>query len=59
MSEPAAASAQGAGAVPAPPARILVVDDELGGREGCGKILAAEGYEVLTAGDGEAGLELI
>jgi signal transduction histidine kinase len=33
------------------------VDDELGVREGCRKILAAEGYEVLTAGDGKAGLE--
>ena len=40
-----------------PPARILVVDDELGVREGCRKILAAEGYEVVTAGDGKAGLE--
>jgi len=39
------------------PARILVVDDELGVREGCRKILAAEGYEVVTAGDGKAGLE--
>jgi two-component system, OmpR family, phosphate regulon sensor histidine kinase PhoR len=38
-------------------ARILVVDDELGVREGCRKILAAEGYEVMTAGDGAAGLE--
>jgi len=40
-----------------PEARILVVDDELGIREGCRKILAAEGYEVVTAGDGKAGLE--
>ncbi len=39
------------------PARILVVDDELGVREGCRKILAAEGYDVVTAGDGKAGLE--
>jgi two-component system, OmpR family, phosphate regulon sensor histidine kinase PhoR len=39
------------------PARILVVDDELGVREGCRKILTAEGYEVLTAGDGRTGLE--
>jgi len=38
-------------------ARILVVDDELGVREGCRKILASEGYEVITAGDGKAGLE--
>ena len=42
---------------PGRPDRILVVDDELGVREGCRKILAAEGYEVLTAGDGKAGLE--
>jgi two-component system phosphate regulon sensor histidine kinase PhoR len=40
-----------------PLARILVVDDELGVREGCRKILASEGYDVVTAGDGKAGLE--
>ncbi len=39
------------------PARILVVDDELGIREGCRKILSAEGYEIVTAGDGKAALE--
>ncbi len=39
------------------PSRILVVDDELGVREGCRKILASEGYDVVTAGDGKAGLE--
>ena len=50
MSQPAAAG-------PAERARILVVDDELGVREGCRKILAAEGYDVVTAGDGKAGLE--
>lgn len=38
--------------------RILVVDDELGIREGCRKILTSEGYEVETAEDGLAGLEL-
>ncbi len=38
--------------------RILVVDDELGMREGCRKILASEGYLVETAPDGVAGLEL-
>ena len=37
--------------------RILVVDDEPGIREGCRKILASEGFEVITAGDGKAGLE--
>ncbi len=46
---PAGAAAAGA--------RILVVDDELGVREGCRKILTSEGYEVLTAGDGKTGLE--
>jgi two-component system phosphate regulon sensor histidine kinase PhoR len=38
-------------------ARILVVDDELGVREGCRKILSSEGYDAVTAGDGKAGLE--
>lgn len=38
--------------------RILVVDDELGIREGCRKICLAEGYEVETAKDGMAGLEV-
>jgi two-component system phosphate regulon sensor histidine kinase PhoR len=37
--------------------RILVVDDEYGVREGCRKILVEEGYEVVTAEDGVAGLE--
>jgi two-component system, OmpR family, phosphate regulon sensor histidine kinase PhoR len=38
--------------------RILVVDDEFGMREGCRKVLAAEGFEVETAEDGAAGLEV-
>ncbi|MBA7708977.1 Sensor histidine kinase RcsC [subsurface metagenome] len=38
--------------------RILVVDDELGIREGCRKILLSAGYEVETAADGLAGLKL-
>ena len=37
--------------------RILVVDDELGMREGCRKVLSAGGYVVETADDGAAGLE--
>jgi two-component system, OmpR family, phosphate regulon sensor histidine kinase PhoR len=37
--------------------RVLVVDDERGVREGCRKILAAEGFDVVTAEDGQAGLE--
>lgn len=39
-------------------ARILVVDDEPGMREGCRRILSAEGFEVETAEDGRAGLDL-
>jgi len=38
--------------------RILVVDDELGMREGCRKILTSEGYDVEVAEDGVAGLDL-
>ncbi|MBN2311822.1 MAG: response regulator [Candidatus Hydrogenedentes bacterium] len=38
--------------------RVLVVDDELGMREGCRKILEPEGYIVESAEDGQAGLEL-
>lgn len=38
-------------------ARILVVDDELGIREGCRKILASEGYTVEVAEDGLRGCE--
>jgi len=33
-------------------ARILVADDKVGMREGCREVLAAEGHEVDTAGDG-------
>jgi two-component system phosphate regulon sensor histidine kinase PhoR len=48
--------------VPAAPSasaapRILVVDDEPGVREGVRKILSAEGYDVVVAEDGQAGLE--
>jgi PAS domain S-box-containing protein len=39
-------------------ARILVVDDEVGMREGCKKILRAEGFEVDTAEDGPTALQL-
>ena len=39
--------------------RVLVVDDERGIREGCRRVLLAEGYEVETAEDGERGLEAI
>ncbi|MFH1707907.1 MAG: ATP-binding protein [Planctomycetota bacterium] len=40
-------------------ARILVVDDEPGIRQGCEKILLAEGYEVAVAADGQAAMELL
>ncbi len=40
------------------PPRILVVDDELGMREGCRRILTEEGFEVETAEDGITGLDL-
>ena len=40
-----------------PPSRILVVDDELGMRESCRRLLVSEGYEVETAEDGYAALE--
>ncbi len=38
--------------------RVLVVDDELGMREGCRRILVREGYEVETAEDGIVALEV-
>lgn len=37
-------------------ARILVVDDEMGIREGCRRVLAEEGYTLDAAEDGTAGL---
>ena len=40
-------------------ARILVVDDEMGIREGCKRALSAEGYCVDDAEDGNAGLEKV
>ncbi len=39
-------------------ARILVVDDEPGIREGCRKILESEGYDVEVAEDGLQGLAM-
>jgi len=38
---------------------ILVVDDDIAVREALSKILAKEGYRVLTAEDGQAGLALL
>jgi len=39
-------------------ARVLVVDDEPGMREGCRRVLEAEGHQVATAGDGPQALAL-
>ena len=41
------------------PASILVVDDELGIREGCRRVLTREGHEVAVAATGEEGWERI
>jgi signal transduction histidine kinase len=41
------------------PARILVVDDELGVREGCRRVLSREGHEVVVAATGEEGWEQV
>ena len=38
--------------------RILVVDDEVGMRDGCRRILSAEGFDVATAENGVDALEL-
>jgi len=37
-------------------ARILIIDDELGIREGCRRALSPHGYEVIVAENGAAGL---
>lgn len=41
------------------PHTILVVDDEIGIRKGCQRVLSSEGHEVLLAETAEAGLELL
>jgi len=41
---------------PAP--KVLVVDDEEWMRDACGQILQPEGFEVMTADDGQTGLDL-
>ncbi|TFG56206.1 MAG: response regulator, partial [Candidatus Aminicenantes bacterium] len=38
------------------PAKILVVDDEMGIREGCRRVLAEEGFDIDLAEDGTIGL---
>jgi two-component system, NtrC family, nitrogen regulation response regulator NtrX len=40
-------------------ARVLIIDDEAGIRASLRGILEDEGYEILTAGSGEEGLEMI
>lgn len=37
---------------------VLVIDDEEALRDACRQVLAREGYQVVTAADGEAALEL-
>lgn len=39
--------------------KILVVDDEQIIRDGCTRILAKEGWEIVTASDGQEGLEAL
>jgi two-component system, OmpR family, phosphate regulon sensor histidine kinase PhoR len=41
------------------PANILVVDDEMGIREGCRRVLAGEGYDIDLAEDGTVGLQRV
>jgi CheY-like chemotaxis protein len=45
--------------VPAPPARILIVDDELRNRKLLEVMLAPEGYLLLTAASAEEALEIV
>ena len=39
--------------------RILVVDDEQVVRDGCSRVLRGKGYEVLTAENGQAAMDLL
>jgi len=41
-----------------PSPKVLVVDDEEWMRDACGQILQPEGFDVITASDGQIGLEL-
>ena len=43
----------------APPARVLIVDDESVVRTIASRILARAGYSVLTASDGVEGVEMV
>ncbi len=40
-------------------ANVLVVDDEMGIREGCKRVLTEDGYKVDDAEDGQAGLQKV
>ncbi len=44
---------------PSLPDKILIIDDEIGIRQGCRRVLGAEGYEVLLAETAERGLEVL
>jgi hypothetical protein len=50
---------QDKGLRPEPSPKVLVVDDEEWMRDACVEILQPEGFEVLTAADGPAGLDLV
>jgi signal transduction histidine kinase len=45
--------------IPKASATVLVVDDEAWMRDSCRQILQQEGYQVLTAEDGQTGLEIV
>ncbi len=57
--EPGAAAAPAAALDPAPPARILVVDDEYGVRSAVRTILELEGYDVQDAADGAKAMAFV
>ena len=39
--------------------KILVVDDEKIIREGCNRVLTGKGYDVITAENGQAALDIL
>jgi CheY-like chemotaxis protein len=39
--------------------KVLVIEDEPGARNGLGSLLAEDGYEVMTAGSAERGIEYL
>ena len=41
------------------PKKVLIIDDDADYRALMGEILSMEGWRVLEAGDGEAGLEVV